>query len=98
MIPALALFTFAPECVYYSTEGRMYSMLMFLTLATAWLTLQLHRRGATIFCMTLWIAASVAGLLTHYFYALPWLAFIAWLVVYPGRSRRGIILARRSRR
>jgi hypothetical protein len=40
----------------------------------------------------LWIAASVAGLLTHYFYALPWLAFVAWLLIFPGRSRRGSIL------
>jgi uncharacterized membrane protein len=92
VIPALALFTFAPESVYYSTEGRMYSMLFFLSLASAWLTLQLHRRGATVFRVMLWIAASMAGLLTHYFYALPWLAFVAWLLLYPGRSRRGPIL------
>jgi Dolichyl-phosphate-mannose-protein mannosyltransferase len=92
VIPALALFTFAPECVYYSTEGRMYSMLFFLSLATAWLTLQLHRRGPTVTRVALWIAASVAGLLTHYFYALPWLAFVTWLLISPGRSRRGSIL------
>jgi hypothetical protein len=92
VLPELALFSFAPACVYYSTEGRMYSLWVFLTISTAWLTLQWHRRGATAARVSFWVAASAAGLLTHYFYALPWLAFFTWLLAFPGRSRRRTVL------
>jgi hypothetical protein len=43
-IIAAALFALSPTAIYYSTEGRMYSLLWFFTLATTGLTLKLHPR------------------------------------------------------
>ncbi|MGI8546770.1 MAG: glycosyltransferase family 39 protein [Gemmatimonadaceae bacterium] len=88
VVPACVLFSFAPQSVFYSIEGRMYSLVWLLVLMTAWLTIELHRRGATPPLMLLWIGASAAGLLTHYFFAFVWAALCLWLIVYPHRLDR----------
>ncbi len=94
VIPACILFALAPESVFYSTEGRMYSLVWVLVLSTAWLTLALHRRGAAPGLLLLWIVASAAGLLTHYFFAFVWGALCLWLLLHPHRlGRRMIVLA-----
>ena len=36
----------------------------------------------------LWIAAGVAGLLTHYFFVFVWIAAVFWLQLHPGRFPR----------
>jgi hypothetical protein len=68
------LFAFSPLGIYYSTEGRMYSLLWLCVLATTWASLILQQRSEGIAIYTVWIAASVAGFLTHYFFVFPWLA------------------------
>jgi hypothetical protein len=91
--PACALFSFAPHCVFYSTEGRMYSLLWFWTVSTMWLTLRLWRRGFRPGTFALWVAAGAAGLWTHYFFAFVWAAAFAWLLLHPGRFRRKLLWA-----
>ncbi len=87
------LFGLAPPALYYSAEGRMYSLLWFLGLALAWLTVGLRRRGGRPGLAVLWIVTGALGLLTHYFFAFVWMACIAWLGLYPGRMTRGALLA-----
>lgn len=82
------LFAFSPACVYYSTEGRMYSLVWFWTVCVMWLTLALRRRGARPGLLLAWVVASAAGLLTHYFFAFVWAAACAWLWLHPGKSSR----------
>jgi hypothetical protein len=87
------LFVFAPLSVFYATEGRMYTMLWFFTLAASLLTLRLHRRGAGPATITGWALAAAAGMLTHYFFVFEWVACTAWILLFPGRARRPTIIA-----
>lgn len=93
-LAAGAIYTLSPLCVYYSVEGRMYSMLWFWTAALMWVSLRLHRdeRGRAA-ASGAWIAASAAGFLTHYFFVFVWLAITLWLMIHPGRARRSLTLA-----
>jgi hypothetical protein len=88
-LPACLLWTFSPLCVFYSTEGRMYALLLFCTLALMDLTLRLRWVGSRPGLLALWVAAGTAGLLTHYFFAFVWAAALVWLASNPGRCRRG---------
>ena len=90
---AVVLFAFAPLSVYYATEGRMYSLVWFSILAVALLTHRLYRRGATPAVIALWVLASAGGLLTHYFFAFPWAALVAWALLFGCRSTRVGIVA-----
>jgi 4-amino-4-deoxy-L-arabinose transferase-like glycosyltransferase len=82
------LFVCSPLSIYYSTEGRMYSLLWLCVLATTLVSLILREHGGNIAIYMLWIAASTAGFLTHYFFVFPWLAIVAYLLVRPGRLSR----------
>jgi len=88
ILPTYVLFTFSPLAIYYSTEGRMYSLLWLCVLATAWASLLLQERGGNAATCALWIVSSVAGFLTHYFFVFPWLAILAYLLVRPGKLMR----------
>jgi uncharacterized membrane protein len=85
---ASLLFAFSPVSIYYSAEGRMYSLLWFVGTLLAWTTLQLARRGPRVWLVLGWIAVGTVGLLTHYFFAFAWAAFAGWLLVSPGRMPR----------
>lgn len=76
---ACLLFSFSPVAVFYSVEGRMYSLLWCLGLSLAWLTLRLSPGGDRPWLPALWVLTGVAGLLTHYFFAFVWLACLVWL-------------------
>jgi Dolichyl-phosphate-mannose-protein mannosyltransferase len=84
---ACLLFSFSPVAVYFSVEGRMYSLLWCLVLALGWSTIRLAESGDRRFA-GLWLLASVAGFLTHYFFAFVWLACVAWLGLVAGTSGR----------
>src|SRR6266404_2836508 len=88
VFPACILFAFSPLAIYYSTEGRMYSLLWLCVLATTWASLVLQQRGEGIAIYALWIVASVTGFLTHYFFVFPWLAIVAYLLIRPGKLAR----------
>ena len=66
----------------------MYSLLWLCVLATTLVSLILGEHGGSIAIYMLWIAASAAGFLTHYFFVFPWLAIVAYLLVRPGRLSR----------
>jgi len=82
------LFISAPGAVYYSTEGRMYSLLWFCVVSTALLSLVVRDRKRTFAFDLLWILASAAGLLVHYFFLFPWCAMVAFLALRPGADTR----------
>src|SRR5262249_51824325 len=85
------LFPSPPAALYYSGEGRMFSLLWFLGLVLAWSTLALAQRGARPALVVLWMIAGAAGLLAHYFFLFVWLACVAWLGLQPGKmSRAGL--------
>jgi hypothetical protein len=85
---ACLLFSFSPVAMFYSVEGRMYSLLFFLTLGLAWLTLQLSADGRRAWIAPLWVLAGVSGLLTHYFFAFVWIACLVWLWSCGGTDSR----------
>lgn len=87
-LTACALFAFSPPALYYAGEGRMYSLLWFLGLSLAWLSLALARRGSSPRILLLWILVASAGLLTHYFFAFVLMACVIWLWLHPGEFRR----------
>jgi hypothetical protein len=82
------LFACSPLGIYYSTEGRMYSLLWLCVLATTWASLVLQERGEGVASYSIWVLASVAGFLTHYFFVFPWLAMVAYLSIFPGKLGR----------
>lgn len=91
--PMLILFSMSPLSIYYSTEGRMYSLLWFLASSLAWLTFALNERGPRPVLLGLWIFISAAGLMTHYFYLFIVLTCGGWLLCYPGRMNSRMLLA-----
>jgi hypothetical protein len=93
ILPSCMLFLFSPLGIYYSTEGRMYSLLWLCVLATISATLLLGERGASFGRCAFWISASAAGLFTHYFFVFPWLATVAYLLITPGKLSRAALFA-----
>ena len=82
---ACILFSFSPPALYYSAEGRMYSLLWFLALSLALSSLLLARHGWRSDFLFTWTMIAAIGLLTHYFFAFVFLACTLWLVVHPGK-------------
>ena len=91
---AVALvYAVAPISVFYSVEGRMYSMLWFWSAGLMWLSLRLHRREtARSATLAAWAIVTASGFLTHYFFVYVWFASTLWLLLYPGRAKRGWIV------
>lgn len=86
------LFVASPIAAYYGTEGRMYSLLWFWTVAAAWLTLQWADTAGSPAARrwsAAWILASAGGLLTHYFFLFPWCGLSAFLLWKAVRRRSG---------
>lgn len=88
---AAVLFACSPVSLFYSIEGRMYSLLWLLAAALAWVTLALHRRGGRPGLLAAWVALAAGGLLTHYFFLFVWCALAAWLLLFPGGVRRATV-------
>ena len=88
VIPTCVLFAFSPLGLYFSGEVRMYSLLLFCVLATVSISLILQQQKGGVVLYILWIAASAAGFLTHYFFVFPWLAVVLFLMLEPGNFGR----------
>jgi hypothetical protein len=73
------LYALAPLSVYYSTEGRMYSLLWFLTLSAGWLTLKINNHPLKIRFWAGWAIVCSLALLTHYFFIFIFLWLASWL-------------------
>jgi Dolichyl-phosphate-mannose-protein mannosyltransferase len=93
VIPACLLFALSPLGLYYSGEGRMYSLFLLCAVATAWATLELQQNGGRILLPAAWVVASAAGFLTHYFFLFPWLGVVIYLLIHPGAFGRRRLLA-----
>jgi hypothetical protein len=85
---ACMFFAIASQAIYYSTEGRMYSLVWFLVSAYAYAMLKLHDEGLRWDRVLIAVLAGAGGLLTHYFFMFSWLACTAWLLVGKGRTTR----------
>ena len=88
IFPSCTLFALSPLAIYYATEVRMYSLLLLCVLAAMWASLRLHEDGWSSRLGAVWIVASAAGFLTHYFFVFPWLAIVAYLLLTRGRLSR----------
>src|SRR5438874_239066 len=55
IFPACLLFSLSPLSLYYSTEGRMYSLMWFLAVCLAWLTLKLNQHGPRLTLTVPWV-------------------------------------------
>jgi hypothetical protein len=88
VFPSCALFAFSPLTIYFATEGRMYSLLLLCVLALMWASLILAEDGASLKIGAVWVLASAAGFLTHYFFVFPWLGIVAYLLISRGKFRR----------
>jgi mannosyltransferase len=86
-LPAVLLFAVSPVGLYYSVEGRMYSLMLFLAVSMVALTLGLGSGQAKPWVIPAWSAVSAAALLTHYFCGFVWVACLAWLVMRARRIR-----------
>jgi hypothetical protein len=91
---AAGLFVIAPMSLYYSTEGRMYSLLWCCVLVTALATVKLYRGVANWRWQMLWVGAAAAGMLVHYYFVFPLVAIGGFLVIWRGADCRGRWLAR----
>jgi uncharacterized membrane protein len=85
---AVVLYAWSPVSMFYSIEGRMYSMVWCLATALAWLTLRLARGGSTLPRAAAWLGVAAAGLYSHYFFAFIVVACGLWLLLWPGRLSR----------
>ncbi|MBA4387192.1 MAG: hypothetical protein C0404_04370 [Verrucomicrobia bacterium] len=86
---ALALFCLSPCAIYFSTEGRMYSLLWFFCLSAAVLTLDISDKGWSVVRGATWAIVCAGGLLTHYFFFLIWFVF-GWWILADIRGKIGI--------
>jgi hypothetical protein len=86
-LPAVVLFAVCPLGLYYSAEGRMYSLVLFLVVSMVALTLALGTEDAKPWLVGPWSAVSAAALLTHYFSCFVWIACLFWLAMTPRRIR-----------
>jgi hypothetical protein len=66
----------------------MYSLVWFLALGLAWLSMELARRGPRPWLLVSWILVGAAGLMTHYFFTFVAVACLFWLIVHPGLLSR----------
>ncbi len=88
---ASVLFAFSPLSIFYSTEGRMYALLWLCVVVVIWATLRLRREGGINWAL-LWVLASAAGFLTHYFFAFVWAAIVVILFCNSGQLSWKVIL------
>ena len=91
---AAGLFAMAPLSIYYSAEGRMYSLLWLAVVATAHATLRLYRSGADFRWHSWWVICAAGGLLIHYYFVFPLCAMGLFLLCAPGSDKRLWLIAR----
>lgn len=92
VVPVGILYAFSPLGLYFSGEGRMYSLFLFFIVAAAWVTLVIQERERRIGWYLLWISLCAFGLLTHYFFFLPLTAIVLYLWLTPRFFKRRHLL------
>ncbi len=78
---AAAILAVSEYAVYYGQEGRMYALVCCLGLASYGLALRIRDRRDTAGTWLLLVGVAVAGMYTHYFYALLLAALTAAVTV-----------------
>jgi len=58
VVASCVLFAFSPLAIYYSNEGRMYSLLWLCVVAATWASVVLHERGGSVGIYSVWVLAS----------------------------------------
>ncbi|HTO03032.1 MAG TPA: glycosyltransferase family 39 protein, partial [Opitutus sp.] len=91
---AAVLFAMAPVGVYYSSEGRMYSLLWLCVLLATYAAVKLYRGAAGWRWQALWVGAGVAGMLVHYYFVFPFFALGVFLLGRNGSDRRWRLVLR----
>jgi len=95
---AAAFFAFAPYEVYYGQEARMYSLLVFLAVASTWFLVRISYdgqgdlRGSGLAVWSGYVATSTVGLYTHFLFV--FMLGIHFLLVLERHRRDGVFLRR----
>lgn len=82
---AATFFTLSPFMNWYASEIRMYTLLVFLTIAFHMVFIQLLRKS-TYLLWTLYTLVAVIGMYSHYFFSLVILSHIIYFMLYGGRN------------
>ena len=85
---AAGLFAMTPVAIYYSSEGRMYSLLWLCLMLAAYATVRLYQGTATWRWHAIWVTAGAAGMLIHYYFVFPLMALSLFLLLRKGADRR----------
>jgi len=74
-------FAAAPVSLYFSTEGRLYALLVFLSSVFIWLTILLPaaKRGSRLILAAAWVIVSGLALLISYVFSPAFVACTIWL-------------------
>jgi 4-amino-4-deoxy-L-arabinose transferase-like glycosyltransferase len=81
---AVLVFAVSPLHIWYSQDGRMYAQLLFLSLLSTVLLLQVLTRGK-LYWWGAYILVVTAGMYTHVFMALGVMAQFFWLLLWHRR-------------
>lgn len=87
---SILLYSISPVAVYYSTDGRMYSLLWLISCVYALVLLRIQRVGWKFSTAIALVLTGVTGLLTHYYFIFPWVALFLWAVRFNGKLPRRI--------
>lgn len=81
------LLSFSPLFLQLAQEARMYSLAAFIGASATYALVRARQAGAKKWWWLVYGALLAAGMWTHYFTALVWLAHAAWLLIDVLRAR-----------
>ena len=85
------LYALMPFTIYYAQEGRMYSMLVTLVLATFYLARQFITKGPSALRVTLLLIIAITGMYTHYYYALSLFAISLYVLLQLPQLKQAVL-------
>ncbi len=81
-----SIFTLSPLMIYYSTEARMYSLIVFLGLVSTYSWISLLKKQS-IHTSLIFLLSFTLALYTHYYSFLLFLPYIALLYIIPRKKK-----------
>lgn len=78
---AALLYALSPFALFYAQEGRMYTLLVLLVLTVAYLALNFVERRQSLISYVVLLFVCIAGMYTHYYFALSLLGITIGLSV-----------------
>lgn len=82
----------SPYAIYYAQEGRMYSLLVLLVLITYAIALRIRAGRAKLPLFAGFFVVAVAGMYTHYYYALSLFAIVVATTRFARTDKRTLTL------